>query len=124
MSVPGMVRSAEEAEPLWKTPPERRSVTRFRMGLSRPCEVLCGEPPALAEARMADLSACGVGLVLTGPLLPGAVVAIHLGPGPFLSSRAVAARVAYCVPLDEGGYLVGAEFARRLAADELRLLVS
>lgn len=124
MSAPEMVSGQETTEPLWKTPPERRAATRFAMGLLPGCRLLCGEPPVLVEARIADLSAGGVGLVLGCPLEPQSIVAVHLASGPFLSARAVAARVAYCVPLDDGSYLGGVEFARRLSGDELRVLLS
>ncbi len=124
MPGPETVCGPDATDPLWKAPPERRSVTRYEMGALRRCQLLHGEPPVLVEARLADLSACGAGLVLACPVEPQSVVAVHLVPGPFLSARAVAARVAYCVPLDEGFYLAGAEFARRLAADELRVLLS
>src|SRR5262245_42231735 len=124
MSAPETVSGAEAAEPLWKAPPERRAATRYAMGSLPGCRLLCGEPPALVEARVADLSACGVGLALGCPAQPQAVVALQLGAGPFVSARAVAARVAYCLPLDDGSFLAGAEFARRLAAEELRVLLS
>ncbi|HKB36169.1 MAG TPA: PilZ domain-containing protein [Gemmataceae bacterium] len=124
MPGPETVCGHQAGEPLWKAPPERRSVTRYQMGSLRRCQLLCGESPVLVDAWLADLSACGVGLVFADPVEPQSVVAVHLAPGPFLASRAVAARVVYCVPLDEGLYLAGAEFARRLTAEELRILLS
>jgi hypothetical protein len=124
MSSPETACGPEAAEPLWKAPPERRCVTRYELGSLPPCQLLRGEPPVLVEALLADLAACGAGLVLACPVEPQSVVAVHLAPGPFLSVRAVAARVAYCILLDEGIYLAGVEFARRLAADELRVLLS
>src|SRR5262245_34831181 len=124
MSAAETVSGNEETEPLWKSPPERRAATRFEMGTLTACRLLCGEPPILIEARIADLSAARVGLVLACPLELQSVVAVHLAPGPFLSARAVTARVAYCVPLDDGSYLSGVTFVRRLAGDELRILLS
>jgi hypothetical protein len=94
------------------------------MGLLAGCQLLCGEPPRLLEARVADLSPCGIGLIVPGPLELLSVVTVQLAPGPFLSARAVVARVVYCLPLTNGTYQAGAEFARRLTPDELRVLLS
>jgi hypothetical protein len=124
MSAAEIVSGNEATAPLWQAPPERRSATRFAMGLLPGCRLLCGEPPLLVEARIADLAASGVGLVLGCPLEPRSLVAVHLASGPFLSARAITARVAYCVPLDDGSFLSGVEFVRRLAGDELRVLLS
>ena len=104
--------------------PDQRSSTRFAMGPAVTCQVLCGEPPRLLEARLADLSPSGVGLILPCPLAPPTVAAVQIAPGPFLSARAVLARVVYCLPLADGSFQVGAEFEPRLSGDELRVLLS
>lgn len=104
--------------------PEQRLSTRFEMGPAVFCQVLCGEPPRLLEARVTDLSPSGVGLTLSCALSPLAVTAVQLAPGPFLSARAVVARVVYCLPLAGGSFQVGLEFERRLSGDELRVLLS
>ena len=124
MPAPQTARNSETAPAAGGAAPERRGVTRFAMGALPGCQVLYGEPPAPAGARLADLSACGAGLVLSCPLPAESVVAVHLAPGPFLSARSAAARVAYCVALSEGTYLAGVAFARRLTPDELRVLLS
>lgn len=103
---------------------EQRSATRYPMGLLSSCQLLCGEPPRLTEARVSDLSPCGIGLILAGPLAALSVLTVQLAPGPFLSARAAVARVVYCLPLADGGYQAGAEFVRRLTPDELRVLLS
>lgn len=104
--------------------PEQRTATRYALGRTSVCQVLCGEPPRLLEARVADLSPSGIGLVLPCSLPPDAVAAVQLTPGPFLSARAVVARVVYCLALADGSFQTGAEFDRRLSADELRVLLS
>jgi PilZ domain-containing protein len=104
--------------------PELRASTRFAMGSAVYCQVLCGEPPRLLDARVADLSPSGIGLVLPCPLAPDGVTAVQLTPGPFLSARAVVARVVYCLPLADGAFQVGAEFDHRLSGEELRVLLS
>ena len=115
--------SRQEATVTWPSPDQRAS-TRFSMGPTVCCQVLCGEPPRLLEARVTDLSPSGVGLVLPCPLAPPAIAAVQLAPGPFLSARAVVARVVHCQPLDDGSFQVGVEFDRRLSGDELRVLLS
>jgi len=104
--------------------PDQRTATRYALGQACVCQVLCGQPPRLREARVADLSPSGIGLVLPCPLEPGAVAAVQLSRGPFLSARAVIARVVYCLALADGSFQAGAEFDRRLSADELRVLLS
>ena len=93
------------------------------MGCRGGCQLLCGAPPRLVEARLVDLSSGGAGLLVPAPLADESVVAVQLAGGPFVSARALVARVTHCDPAD-GDYLVGVEFERRLSADEVRLLIS
>ncbi len=123
MSVPETVHRIEP-EVVGDEDVERRGATRYSMGLLPGCQLLHGEPPALLTARVADLSASGVGLLLARPVEPGSVVAIHLGTGPFRAAAAVEARVVYCTPVSDRAFIAGAEFTHPLAPDRLRRLLS
>jgi hypothetical protein len=71
------------------------------------------------RARLFNVSAAGVGLVLARPFEAGTVLAIDL-PGASAGPRTSLARVIHATPGPAGEWLVGGVFLRQLDADTLR----
>lgn len=70
-----------------------------------------------------DFSEVGMGIVGEHALPPGAVIAIQL-QGPHADVLGIVrATVAHCTPLHKGGWLWGCRLSRRLAPDELDVLI-
>jgi hypothetical protein len=74
-------------------------------------------------AYIRDVSEMGMGIVGEHVLQPGAVIAIQL-QGLYADVLGIVrATVAHCTPLHKGGWLWGCRLSRRLAPDELDVLI-
>jgi hypothetical protein len=100
--------------------PTRRASARHRCGRGGACRTLpaCHDERWLATVR--DISAGGVGLLLSRRFEPGVLLAVELPEGE--SARSVLARVAHATARGRGEWLVGCRFLSPLDEDELRLL--
>jgi hypothetical protein len=103
---------------------ERRVAARF------PCDLepLCREQGAgrgeWLALRVHNISATGIGLVTPHRLRPGTVLVIRLASRTRGVSRPMVVRVMHVTAHEDGGWLTGAEFVRRLSAEALRELQS
>jgi hypothetical protein len=79
-----------------------------------------GEGP---PARVRDVSATGIGLLVGQPLKPGAVLVLTLQARDEQLSRPLPVRVMHATPQAGGGWLVGCQFVRRLSAGDLQALL-
>jgi hypothetical protein len=97
---------------------ERRAAVRYRCQLRSPCRPV-PEGEVLGTARVVDVSAAGVGLLLDRPVEPETLLEVELqGAGPSLLVE-----VRHCWARPGGGWLVGCAFARKLSPGELRVLL-
>jgi hypothetical protein len=85
------------------------------------CWSLDTTPGERSPARVLDVSAGGVGLLLPCEFGPGTLLLLSLG-GPEEAGGRVLLRVARSTPTS-AGWLLGCEFADRLSAEELAALV-
>jgi PilZ domain-containing protein len=89
---------------------DRRATPRFRV--DRPVQFRRVEnadgPPI--DAQLLDVSAGGVGLRVSSPLVPGDEIFLLLFDAVELASTPLRYRVVRCGPLGEGQFLVGAAF--------------
>lgn len=100
-----------------RKPGERRRTAR----LVPPQEIICywGRDGKYARARVYDISAGGLCMLVGQRLEPGAVLSVELinGPHTFICTRT--ARVVRAFPSAGKDAVVGAQFDRRLSYDEL-----
>jgi hypothetical protein len=98
---------------------ERRSISRRPGGTSY--YRLLGEESQ--EAQVRDLSSLGVGLLCDGPVQPGELLDLRLtGPSTPIA-LAMQARVAFAHQRNDGRWLVGCAFDRRLPDAFVALLL-
>jgi hypothetical protein len=109
------------ARPTEETPAQRRAHVRHRDRTVPAPAVRYLVRPSFRSgwALLEDVSAGGVGLLLGEAAAPGAVLLIQLpGPQPGEASNRLA-RVVHARALPDGYWVVGCQFSRPLADEEL-----
>ncbi len=102
---------------------DRRDDLRFALGQETLCHLVAGVGEALWPARVLDLSARGARLVLRRRFEPGALVLVELANGARVFSCALVMRVVHATRRDDGAWVVGGAFARKLGHNELMALM-
>jgi hypothetical protein len=103
-------------------PDERREAERFLPEPSSICRVVSDTQDEVARATVRDLSATGIGLLVRKPIKPGSVLILNLEVRECRLPRPLPVRVMHAAPADEGNWLVGCQFVRRLSEPELQIL--
>jgi hypothetical protein len=103
-------------------PDERREVERFPPEPSSICRVVSDTQDEAARATVRDLSTTGIGLLVRQPIKPGSVLILSLEVRECRLPRPLPVRVMHAAPADEGNWLVGCQFVRRLSEPELQIL--
>lgn len=101
---------------------ERRAKARYALNVPAAfCHPIAevGNDDCWTGARIQDVSASGIGLVLTHPVEPEVLLAIDLQG----VSRLLLAHVAHATPRTEGGWLVGCALINPLSEEELQALL-
>jgi hypothetical protein len=109
-----------------KTPParERRAAVRYSLARQVPCHLLATGRFESAWARIADLSAVGVGLQVGRPIEPGTVLSVELHGVAMVVPRTLTAQVVWTEERPGAVWAVGCRLLERLSDDELRRLLS
>jgi hypothetical protein len=100
---------------------ERRRTVRYASDE----EALCrpgGAPGEARWARVVDVSAGGLGLLLGEPQWPGELLVLEFPWALSAAGHLVRARVAHCTQRADGSWLVGCCFNYPLGADDLQAL--
>jgi hypothetical protein len=98
--------------------PERRRSIRYACDEGALCHLGRALPRGSRRAWLVDVSAGGVGLLLTEEVRPGTRLALEFAP-VFWVLRAA---VVHCTGLDGGKWLVGCRFDYPLDDDDLQAL--
>jgi hypothetical protein len=98
---------------------ERRAATRYPARMSVSCRP-AGEPGTTWRARVPNISAFGIGLLLDSPVQPSALLELELANAARGVARTVLVRVVH-VTAAERGWLAGCACALELGDAELRL---
>jgi hypothetical protein len=102
---------------------ERRGADRFLCDLEPYCrEQGAGRGEWLALG-VENLSSTGIGLVTPHRLRQGTILVIRLASRTRGVSRPVVVRIVHSTTLDDGTWLTGGEFVRRLSDEALRELL-
>lgn len=106
--------------PLPRKPgPERRTQARHVCDIEAPYRL--GD--SFGTARLRDLSAGGVGLLLPRHVVPGGLLTVELRDRTHNSWRLKLLRVVHAAPQGPGCWKVGSAFTRRLTDAELAALL-
>jgi hypothetical protein len=98
---------------------ERRASVRVSCDLDSTCQPIVGEHTKSWPARVVDISAGGIGLVLSRRFEPGAMLSVCLA-SPDGETRTLFLRVVHLAKNVDGGWRLGCAFASELGEEELR----
>jgi hypothetical protein len=102
---------------------ERRAAARIGCRLEGLCRPLQGREGDEWQARVRNLSAGGICLLLSRRFEPGALLLVELPAGGAGATRTLVARVIYVVPHVRAGWSIGCRLAQGLNPEELRELL-
>ena len=102
---------------------ERRTAVRFGCGLEAMCRPLQGQGGDEWQARVRNLSAGGIGLLLSRRFELGALLLVEMSAGAAGATRTLVARVIYVVPHADEGWSIGCRLAQGLNPEEMRELL-
>lgn len=104
--------------------------TERRRGKRHPCWALCWcsaisltRSDTAWPARVRDISADGIGLVLTGVIDPGTFLSLELPATPGVRRRPLRARVVRVTPHSATGWVLGCRLSPSLSPAELDALL-
>jgi hypothetical protein len=122
MPRPGNRTRAKQARRLARD--ERRAWVRYASDQETFCQprTVRGEDELWWQGRVHNLSAGGIGLILSRRFEPGTVLTIEVQDSPARSALQLLGRVIHATVRPGAGWLVGCEFAQELDDDELRSL--
>jgi hypothetical protein len=102
---------------------DRRGADRHACA-AQPFWRVVGEGPFEASlGRIRDVSTTGIGLCVQEPLKPGTVFVLILQT-PKRLSRPLPVRVMHATRQEDGDWLVGCQFVRRLSEQDLQALLA
>jgi PilZ domain len=102
---------------------DRRAAERFTVTADTTCDFTAALSKDLGATRIKNVSTEGIGLVVSGPVEQGAVLAILVNNKPKAFSRTLLVQVVHVTPQAGGTYLVGGTFLAPLTYQELTALV-
>jgi hypothetical protein len=101
---------------------DRRRAERYPCGLQPFWRVEGQQQADSPPARVENISTTGIGLRVSEAIKPGTVLVIKLQSADRRLSRPLPARVMHATPQEEGGWLVGCQFVRRLSEEDMQAL--
>jgi 3-deoxy-D-arabino-heptulosonate 7-phosphate (DAHP) synthase class II len=103
---------------------ERRASTRYPCNLATSCRLGATVKGDSHPARVRNISAGGISLVLSQPALSGDLVAVDLRSMTRNFARTLQVRVIYCIEHPSGDYILGGAFVNPLTEDEVKAFLS
>lgn len=120
MAEPSDPTSAQPSEP---TGIERRVATRYPCSLMTSCRLLAAVRGGASPARVRNISATGISLVIGRNFDPGDLLAIELKHTTRNVARTLQVRVVYCIEHPSGESILGGRFVQTMNSDEMKLFV-
>jgi hypothetical protein len=102
----------------------RRACVRYPRGANTYAQVFAANTVEAQHALIANLSAQGIGLLLSHRIEAGKQVRIQLLCDSPAISLELDAAVAHATPYEDGIWLIGFAFSRRLNPEELKALLA
>jgi hypothetical protein len=103
---------------------ERRASTRYPCNLATSCRLGAAVKGDSHPARVRNISAGGVSLVLTQPVISGELISVDLRSMTRNFARTLQVRVIYCIEHPSGEYILGGAFVNTLTEDEVKAFLS
>jgi hypothetical protein len=105
------------------TPPDQRTWVRFACNVKATYQRIAEERPAPKSAKVLNLSATGVGLVVSEEVENGALLSVelHAASGDF--RRTMLSCVVHVTARGEGEWALGCNFIRSLSEEDLKALL-
>src|SRR5262245_9895051 len=104
-------------------PSDRRREERFPVNADTSCTFVSPVVEDFGPAKLKNISASGIGLLLTRRVEPGTMLAVSLSNPGRRFSKTVLVRVMHVTAQHGGVYLVGGSLDTPLAYEELSTLV-
>jgi hypothetical protein len=101
----------------------KRATVRYRCAPATIGKLYVSDDHEYQHSWLVNLSAGGVGLILTRPVPRGSFVLIHIKSNHPGKTYELAAHVVYCNALPHGEWNVGLELATPLSPEDLDLLL-
>jgi serine/threonine protein kinase len=114
---------AEGRAPARPRRPDHRATVRYPSGKDSSCQPLSAEKEVRWTAKVQDISAYGVGLVMSRRFEPRTVLALELAVPDEGPSHRLFVRVARVKALSARRWLLGCVFASRLSDEEVQALL-
>jgi hypothetical protein len=108
--------SGKVIRPSW---PNQRATVRYRCPPATAGRVYLAEDLEFQRAWLQDLSATGIGLLMTKPLEHGLSVAIQLVSPNSSKNYSLSAHVVHSTQESGGDWIIGFQFAKPLTPDEV-----
>ncbi len=102
--------------------PERRVAVRYRSDLDGFCQPLGGEKEFRWSARVQNISASGISMLISRRFERGTLLSLELEATPDSPSRTLLVRVVRVKPHSKRKWLVACRFVTKLAEDEAKAL--
>jgi len=102
---------------------ERRTSIRYLCGLVTTCSLSASMEGGAIQARIRNISAGGISLIVNRSLEPETVVQVRLANRAKMFSCTLPIRIIYAVEHPGGECILGASFDRPLTQEELRHLL-
>ncbi len=99
---------------------ERRAFPRYPVDWEVVCKALAGGRGDSWKARLRDVSAGGIGVVLERRFERGTTLTVQLQNGSAEAPRTLLARVMHATRLPEGEWLLGLSLLRQLSEEQLQ----
>jgi hypothetical protein len=122
-----MSRETSPPRPESETPSaaaNRRACVRYPRGANTYVQVFAANTFEAQHALIANISAQGIGLLLSHRIGAGTQVRIQLLCDSPALSLELDATVAHATPFEDGIWLIGCVFSRRLSPEELKALLA
>jgi hypothetical protein len=100
--------------------PERRTATRRQPALGTICQLATASGERLGVGLVWNISTGGVSMLLNDPLERGATLQAELRTVDNAVVLPLTLRVAHVLRLQTGDYVIGGQFGRPLAAEEMQ----
>jgi hypothetical protein len=101
----------------------KRATVRYRCAPATIGKLYVSEDQEYQHAWVLNLSAQGIGMILTRPVPTGTFVIIHIKSNDSAKIYELTANIMHCTSLPHGEWNVGCELIKALSAEDLDLLL-
>lgn len=120
----GWQRPSRRSKPAEPSGAERRESIRYGINLETSGRLIAALDDGKCQARVRNISAGGISLVLSHGAEPDTVLSVQLLNRPTMFLCKVQVRVTYAVEHPTGDWILGGAFIEKLSEEELRALLS